>query len=598
MSRRAVSLTALALALSIAPPAAGGVRLASGGGDAVALFQPLDDPLRALEASVRPAGGRFGRPATLARGGQVGSPAVAVNARGDAVVAWHDGPFSEPRVLARLRPAGGELGPPVELARSSGGASRVAIDPSGEALVTWRERDSTRLLGAFGRPGSGFATPAPIADGVGSYDIALAPGGEAVAVWGTGTGAGGDVRAAVRPPGGAFGPPRRIGDGGGATPFAVLVDVDGTGAAIAAWRDARAIWLAERPPGGEFGAPVALPDSAGAALVTLATAGRRTLVVMHRRRRLLAAVGAGAALGEPATVARAPAPWARGAINERGDVAIAWRDLDDVRAAFRPAGGELSRLRLTAPRGARYDALQVPALALDPGGAATAAWESFRGERLRYVARGFGASGLGGARTIAERPTYLREAPARACRPPGARTLRRNRRALVVRTRGAPVTLHACLLARGSPRAIRLEGQPRRALDLAGPLVAYAATDCDVESCGTFVQVLDLRADHAGLGRIEDGGLPPDDTAAIGSLQLRANGAVAWIACPVLAAGDGVDPDCREGGSRARVFKRDSFGRRRQLLDRGRAIDATSLRLRGRRLTWRHGGRTRSATLR
>jgi hypothetical protein len=34
------------------------------------------------------------------------------------------------------------------------------------------------------------------------------------------------------------------------------------------------------------------------------------------------------------------------------------------------------------------------------------------------------------------------------------------------------------------------------------------------------------------------------------------------------------------------------------LLDRGVQIDAGSLRLRGSRLSWRHGQRTRSATLR
>jgi hypothetical protein len=84
------------------------------------------------------------------------------------------------------------------------------------------------------------------------------------------------------------------------------------------------------------------------------------------------------------------------------------------------------------------------------------------------------------------------------------------------------------------------------------------------------------------------GRLRPESYSQVATLVLKPDGSVAWIGTGASIVGQhaGVTEvhEIGRGGSR--------------LLDSGAAIDAQSLRLRGSRLSWRHGGRTRAATLR
>ncbi len=80
---------------------------------------------------------------------------------------------------------------------------------------------------------------------------------------------------------------------------------------------------------------------------------------------------------------------------------------------------------------------------------------------------------------------------------------------------------------------------------------------------------------------------------------------MAWIACPGTSSpSNSQNRQCRRPGPLARVYAADAQypqeeddGRTR-LLASGHRIDPSSLRLKGSRLTWRDGGRLRSATLR
>lgn len=127
-----------------------------------------------------------------------------------------------------------------------------------------------------------------------------------------------------------------------------------------------------------------------------------------------------------------------------------------------------------------------------------------------------------------------------------------------------------------------------------GP-VAVAGDDAayGLESCGVdtgFTQVLvkrltdgkELRADASITGQ-----LGVESYESVGSLVVKGDGSVAWIASGRSIVGRGPNP--------VEVHKHDTHGP--ALLDSGPSIAQAALRLRGSKLTWKHGGAVRSATL-
>jgi hypothetical protein len=123
---------------------------------------------------------------------------------------------------------------------------------------------------------------------------------------------------------------------------------------------------------------------------------------------------------------------------------------------------------------------------------------------------------------------------------------------------------------------------------VAGEVTAYADERCGVDTGSTTIVVMRLsdgkrfQTDPATTGRTL-----PESYQSVDSLVLRRDRGVAWIANahsiirPSSADIEGHADD--RGGAR--------------LLDSGAGIDPGSLRLRGSRLTWKHGGATRSARL-
>lgn len=209
----------------------------------------------------------------------------------------------------------------------------------------------------------------------------------------------------------------------------------------------------------------------------------------------------------------------------------------------------------------------------------------------------------------------------RPCEPDGSRTLASTRLARVYqveRSRSGHTTLYTygCLRSAGSPVLLASDAEPSalfpgKAISLIGPYVGYAVdTDTDTSSSGgrmTYVEVDDLRPQEPGheqAGLVVAAG--PRDVARVGSLKASRHGAVAWIACPAPSEGPlASDPSgaCTRPGTYARVFRArlDADGIAHVVeLDRGRKIDPSSLRRlsRGRGVVWRHGRKTRRATLR
>ena len=116
-------------------------------GDAIAVWVEHLRGRDHLVAAVRRAGARFGRPAVIGGSGYFTSPAAAVSARGDLLVAYQRsvsrrGHTPERRVEARVRRAGHSWGSPQRLGASSGFSQiSAATAPDGSMVVGWGTQD-------------------------------------------------------------------------------------------------------------------------------------------------------------------------------------------------------------------------------------------------------------------------------------------------------------------------------------------------------------------------------------------------------------------------------------------------------------------------
>ncbi len=234
---------------------------------------PGDNPKRIRARTIVP-GESAGSVQTLGSGKRVRRPAVAVDRRGDAVVAWQQASGARGWVpYAAIRRRNGRFRDAVALiSRGSpdtalAGPPRVAIVQStGEAVVLWRDGVATlraAIRPARGRFGKAQALRVGGATGLGDQDLAVARDGTFYAL-ATST-PGSTLRVSVREPGGRFGKLRALSPAGAAASQArVAVGPDDTAAVV--WRASGPdqpedhspgpIMAAVRPPtGGPFGAP-------------------------------------------------------------------------------------------------------------------------------------------------------------------------------------------------------------------------------------------------------------------------------------------------------------------------------------------------------
>lgn len=212
------------------------------------------------------------------RGHEARDPQVAIDERGDAIVAWKEArPNSGFVVKAAVRPvAGGQWRAPVELAsvtpkttttQSFGereeGDPRVATDPGGEVLVVWDQQSGTgedlvriaigslardrwerpQTIGTGGRrtaivcpdigPRRGGCVPSGF-PGLAQPTAALDSHGEAAVVWAHAVGAQTALRAAVRAHGGRW-RASTLAARGGQEVTGTQLALDANGEAVIAW---------------------------------------------------------------------------------------------------------------------------------------------------------------------------------------------------------------------------------------------------------------------------------------------------------------------------------------------------------------------------
>ncbi len=223
-------------------------------GDVTVAWLTRAGAVLALDVAVRPAGGRFGAPTTVSRSTQdLAALDLAVSPTGEAVLASLYGDGS---IAVVLRGRDGGFGPPHTLAGPSNNylVPVAAIDARGEAVVAWGRPYKSDVLAAVRRPGHGFG-PATILSRPGepAGEPVLAGGGTGhfTVAWATRTKSGlSYVVARVKSAGKPFGAERRVTRfHGGGEGFAFGVTVDALGDALAVTGADGRVQAADYDPG-------------------------------------------------------------------------------------------------------------------------------------------------------------------------------------------------------------------------------------------------------------------------------------------------------------------------------------------------------------
>ncbi len=362
-----------------------------------------------------------------------GSPQVAIDDRGDAIVVWETyratggggcstcgAHLVSNGVWAAMRRSGSGFAAPVALAgpqRDTGADiqlayPQLAMSATGHAVVAWSS--PAGAMAAFRSPGEeiGAAQRVLPADfGVRSAAIA----GDGQTLLGDGTG-----RVAIRPAGGTFGAPASL--PGSAIPYGppALLAANASGDALAAYRGARGVVVSRRPAGGGWGEPETLTSVGGASAraVALSDSGSGMVTFAQStgdpraggRVNLLAAT---IAPGKPPAVEQVEASGldvdmsfdsAGLDMDGTGASAVAFNRSDGLlapgvaRLAYRPAPGPLAVVgTLTAPDASRHAYGDGADVALAGAGDMLATWADHYPGEDRIMARWIGPAGPGPA---------------------------------------------------------------------------------------------------------------------------------------------------------------------------------------------------------
>jgi len=224
-----------------------------------------------IEAKVRWAGGSWGQPFDVTTGTSENAKklSAAINPFGDIAVAWEDMKSQQTHV-SLLR--AGQKPDDHTLATKVSGSPQVAFAADGTAIAVWDEEDPGLVVSAAtAAPGTHAWTQPQHISGPGfaafQPQLAVAPGGEAVAVWETLSG-GNPVQAAIRT-GGTWLPAQSI-SAEGVEATHPRVGMNPSGAAIAAWREegpsGPVVKGIIRSPGGGWSLPKSLSGATDGAV--------------------------------------------------------------------------------------------------------------------------------------------------------------------------------------------------------------------------------------------------------------------------------------------------------------------------------------------
>jgi hypothetical protein len=317
-----------------------------------------------------PVRAEFGAPIAISKAGEDAfAPRAALDADGDAVIAWQRFDGTNDRIQARTLSAAGVLGTIETLSKSGQDAfdPQVSVDADGDAVVTWaRLNDSiqARPFSAAGVPGS-RETLSEAGEDASDPRIAIDADGDAVVAWMRSDGTNNRIELRSLSAAGGLGPIETLSKAG-EDAFDPQVSIDADGDAVATWTRS---------------------DGANSRIQarTFSAAG-----VVGPRQTLSDA-------GEDAFNSAV-------ASDDDGDTVIAWERFDGtnvrIEARTLSAAGVLGPVHILSD--ASRDAFD-PHVAIDPDGDAVVTWWRFDGSHDRVEARAISAAGvLGAIKTISK----------------------------------------------------------------------------------------------------------------------------------------------------------------------------------------------------
>jgi hypothetical protein len=252
---------------------------ASGGAIVVAPIQAHGRGSTGIEGAVRPAGGTFSPPQTISYHREKAlDPRIAMNSRGDAIVAWDVQVPTGCLIRAAFRSAGGAWGAPRTVPDGHEycrGRHGVAIDERANAIVAWvAMRGSTMLVETAERDAKGRWSAQPVigrasavAEPPGAPQVGMDARGDAIVVWmdpALVLGGRRTMWARIRPVGRGWGAKERIGDV--AYESSLSFAMNARGDALVVWEDKRGIEVASHPAGGGWQKPNTVSDRKSAEL--------------------------------------------------------------------------------------------------------------------------------------------------------------------------------------------------------------------------------------------------------------------------------------------------------------------------------------------
>ncbi len=216
-------------------------------GDAVFIWERSDGTNTRVQARARSAAGTLSAVQTLsAAGGHGTNPELAVDADGDAVLAWA---YSERvgaqgyHIQTRARTAAGALSPVQEIsaAGQSGVRPHVGVDADGDAVITWLRFDSalTYSVMARARTATGGLSAQQIVSPSGNSSavpqVAVDADGDAVFAWAHSDGTNQRAQARTRSAAGILGAVKNL-SAAGQDATVPQVAIDAGGDAIVGWQ--------------------------------------------------------------------------------------------------------------------------------------------------------------------------------------------------------------------------------------------------------------------------------------------------------------------------------------------------------------------------
>lgn len=359
-------------------------------------------------------------------------PAVVVDPKGNALVAWAQALGSSWTVDVVERPPGGPWSAPYALSDPADHVGSPQLAAAGDSVVAvWEQYDGKNLIvQAAVRNAKTRTWTAPTALSAAGRDaqtpqVAVDARGDAVAVWASVMESGWTVDAAYRPAGGSWqkAVPIQAPQQATAAPDVVI---DAAGRAVAAWASTAGrgwrVRTATRGSDGRWTAPTTLSgsDPTGSVAPQLALQGTNDVLAVWSRSvggtNIIESVTRSAAKAKWGAVSRpfgvaddALAPSI--AVDARGDAVIVWTNSApeglSVMASSRRAGAAWDLP--TVLSGATLGALS-PQVAVDARGNALAVWTQSTGGASRVRAATLTAGGWSAAR-------YLSKAGADALAP-------------------------------------------------------------------------------------------------------------------------------------------------------------------------------------